>query len=87
VDSSGATVRAVKGAFAAVTGLAPPPPDASTTADQLEVQGFRVLARRVGPPEALKVPAGIIRVLSEPPRNRFGGRSVAEVAHAGVAAP
>jgi H+-transporting ATPase len=66
VDSSGAMVRAVKGAFAAVTGLAPPPPDASTTADQLEAQGYRVLAVAVGPPEALKL-AGII-ALSDPPR-------------------
>jgi len=66
VDSSGATVRAVKGAFTAVTGLAPAPPDACTTADQLEAQGYRVLAVAVGPPEALKI-AGII-ALSDPPR-------------------
>jgi H+-transporting ATPase len=66
VDSSGAAVRAVKGAFAAVTGLAQTPPDASTIADQLEAQGFRVLAVAVGPPEALKI-AGII-ALSDPPR-------------------
>ena len=66
VDASGATVRAVKGAFTAVAGLAQAPPDASTTADQLEAQGFRVLAVAVGPPEALKI-AGII-ALSDPPR-------------------
>ena len=66
VDASGATVRVVKGAFTAVTGLAPAPPDASTTADQLEAQGYRVLAVAVGPPEALKI-AGII-ALSDPPR-------------------
>jgi H+-transporting ATPase len=66
VDPSGATVRAVKGAFAAVMGLTQPPPDASTTADQLEAQGFRVLAVAVGPPEAMKL-AGII-ALSDPPR-------------------
>jgi H+-transporting ATPase len=56
----------VKGAFTAVTGLAPAPPDASTKTDQLEAQGYRVLAVAVGPPEALKI-AGII-ALSDPPR-------------------
>jgi H+-transporting ATPase len=66
VDPSGATVRAVKGAFAAVMGLTQPSPDASTTANQLEAQGFRVLAVAVGPPAALKL-AGII-ALSDPPR-------------------
>jgi len=65
-DSSGAAVRAVKGAFAAVTGLASAPPDVSAIADQLEARGFRVLAVAVGPPEALKI-AGII-ALSDPPR-------------------
>jgi H+-transporting ATPase len=66
VGSSGVTVRSVKGAFAAVAGLAPPPPDASAIADQLEAQGFRVLAVAAGPPEALQI-AGII-ALSDPPR-------------------
>src|SRR5208282_4947471 len=36
VDTSGATVRAVKGAFAAVVSLSEASPDASTTANQLE---------------------------------------------------
>ena len=62
----GATLRAIKGAFAAVSGLTQPSPDASTTANQLEAQGFRVLAVAVGVPEALKL-AGII-ALSDPPR-------------------
>ncbi len=66
VDPSGATVRAVKGAFAAVMGLTQPSPNASTAANQLEAQGFRVLAVAVGPPEAVKL-AGII-ALSDPPR-------------------
>jgi H+-transporting ATPase len=65
-DPGGGAVRAVKGAFAAVMGLAQPSPDASTTADQLQAQGFRVLAVAVGPPAALKL-AGII-ALSDPPR-------------------
>src|SRR5208283_3912566 len=66
VDPTAATVRAVKGAFAAVTGLTGASPDASTIANQLEAQGFRVLAVAVGPPGAVKL-AGII-ALSDPPR-------------------
>ncbi len=66
VDSSGAPVRAVKGAFAAVMELTQPSPDASTIANQLEAQGYRVLAVAVGSPETVKL-AGII-ALSDPPR-------------------
>ena len=66
VDSKGVTIRAVKGAFAAVMGLTQASPEASTTADQLEAQGFRVLAVAVGPPGAMKL-AGVI-ALSDPPR-------------------
>jgi H+-transporting ATPase len=66
VDPGGADVRAVKGAFAAVMGLTQPSPDATAKADQLEAQGFRVLAVAVGPPQAMKL-AGLIS-LSDPPR-------------------
>jgi H+-transporting ATPase len=66
IDSDGATVRIVKGAFAAVMGLTSSMPDALTMANELEAQGFRVLAVAVGPPEAMKL-AGII-ALSDPPR-------------------
>jgi H+-transporting ATPase len=66
VDAGGATVRTVKGAFTAVAAIAQAPPDSSTAADQLEAQGFRVLAVAVGPPKELKI-AGII-ALSDPPR-------------------
>jgi H+-transporting ATPase len=66
VDSSGATVRILKGAFAAVRGLSATMPDALTAANELQAQGFRVLAVAVGPPAALKL-AGIIAV-SDPPR-------------------
>ncbi len=66
VNASGATVRTVKGAFTAVMGIAQAAPDASTTADQLEARGYRVLAVAVGPPKALQI-AGII-ALSDPPR-------------------
>jgi H+-transporting ATPase len=66
IDLSGATVRVVKGAFAAVLSLAQGPPDAPASANQLEAQGFRVLAVAVGAPDAMKL-AGII-ALSDPPR-------------------
>jgi H+-transporting ATPase len=66
VDSGGAAIRVVKGAFDAIIGLTQPSPEASATAGQLESQGFRVLAVAVGPPGALKL-AGIIS-LSDPPR-------------------
>jgi H+-transporting ATPase len=65
-DSTGATQRIVKGAFAAVVGLAQPSPTAAAAAAALEGQGFRVLAVAAGPPAALKL-AGLI-ALSDPPR-------------------
>ena len=65
-DSSGSTLRVVKGAFAAIVGLTQTSPDAATIANQLESQGLRVLAVAVGPSEALQL-AGII-ALSDPPR-------------------
>ena len=69
-DPGGASLRVVKGAFAAVAGLAASAPDASSdaagTANELEAKGFRVLAIAAGPPAALKL-AGII-ALSDPPR-------------------
>jgi H+-transporting ATPase len=66
VDSSGATQRIVKGAFAAIIGLTEKSPTASTAAKELERQGFRVMAVAAGPPTALKL-AGLI-ALSDPPR-------------------
>jgi H+-transporting ATPase len=66
-DRGGATVRAVKGAFAVVAGLAETSPDAPATANELEAQGFRVLAVAAGAPAAMKL-AGII-ALSDPPRS------------------
>jgi H+-transporting ATPase len=66
-DAGGATVRAVKGAFAAVAALTQSAPEASKIANDLEAQGFRVLAVAIGPPTALKL-AGII-ALSDPPRS------------------
>jgi H+-transporting ATPase len=66
VEPSGATVRVLKGAFAAIAGMTEPSADASTAANQLEAQGFRVLAVAVGPQTAVRL-AGII-ALSDPPR-------------------
>jgi H+-transporting ATPase len=65
-EPGGATVRAVKGAFAEVAKLTQPDPDAAKTANDLEAKGFRVLAVAAGPPTALKL-AGIV-ALSDPPR-------------------
>jgi H+-transporting ATPase len=66
VDRNGAPLRAVKGAFAIVSGLAGPSPDAASAAHQLEKQGFRVLAVAVGTPTAMRI-AGVL-ALSDPPR-------------------
>ena len=65
-QSIGGTQRVVKGAFAAVVGLAQPSPTATASANELEGQGFRVLAVAAGPPAAMKL-AGLI-ALSDPPR-------------------
>jgi H+-transporting ATPase len=65
-NPGGATVRVVKGAFATVAALTQPLPAASAQADQLQAQGFRVMAVAIGPPAALQL-AGII-ALSDPPR-------------------
>ena len=66
-DSTGATQRIVKGAFAAVLALAPAAPSAAAAAAaDLERKGFRVLAVAVGPSMAPKL-AGLI-ALSDPPR-------------------
>jgi H+-transporting ATPase len=66
VDADGAKLRVVKGAYAVVAGLIQSSPTDSTAANELESQGFRVLAVAVGPPPALRL-AGII-ALSDPPR-------------------
>ncbi len=65
-DSTGSSQRIVKGAFAVVVTLAEPSPTVAATANELEGQGFRVLAVAAGPPSAMKL-AGLI-ALSDPPR-------------------
>jgi H+-transporting ATPase len=66
-DSTEGTQRIVKGAFAVVAGLAQPSPIATKAANELEAQGFRVLAVAAGPRPAMKL-AGLI-ALSDPPRS------------------
>jgi len=65
-DTHGVTLRVIKGAFSVVAALAPVLPDAAAAANQLEAQGFRVLAVAAGPPAAMKM-AGLV-ALSDPPR-------------------
>ena len=80
-DPGGVAQRVVKGAFAAVVGLAPPLPTATTTSKELEEKGFRVLAVAAGPPAAMKL-VGLI-ALSDPPRMDSAPR-VAELHALGV---
>jgi H+-transporting ATPase len=56
----------IKGAFTAVVALTAPSPAAASIAEELEKQGFRVLAVAAGPKTAVKV-IGLI-ALSDPPR-------------------
>jgi len=63
-ESGGGTQRILKGAYSVVSALAPPLPAAA--ADELEKQGFRVLAVAAGPTATLKL-VGLI-ALSDPPR-------------------
>ena len=65
-DSTGATQRIVKGAFAVVAGLAQPSPNRRGSGGSTRRAGFRVLAVAAGPPTALTL-AGLI-ALSDPPR-------------------
>lgn len=66
-DTAGDIQRIVKGAFAVVAGLAQPSPTATKAANELEAQGFRVLAVAAGPQPAMEL-AGLI-ALSDPPRS------------------
>jgi len=64
--SGGGATRVVKGAYAAVIGLAPPLPELSAAATELEADGFRLLAVAAGTAAAMRL-AGLI-ALSDPPR-------------------
>jgi H+-transporting ATPase len=66
-DEKGSVQRVIKGAFTAVAGLTTPPPSAAGIADDLEKQGFRVLAVAAGSPASMQF-MGLI-ALSDPPRS------------------
>ena len=63
---NGGVQRIIKGAFSVVVGLTAPSPTAAGIADELEKQGFRVLAVAAGPPASMQL-IGLI-ALSDPPR-------------------
>jgi H+-transporting ATPase len=66
IDGKLGSQRIIKGAFTAVMALAAPSPAAAAIVDELEKQGFRVLAVAVGSQAAVEV-IGLI-ALSDPPR-------------------
>ena len=70
-DPGGDTMRIVKGAFAHVAELAHTSPMAALSADELEAQGYRVLAVGVGSATELRL-IGLI-ALSDPPRPDSAG--------------
>jgi H+-transporting ATPase len=65
-DAKGGTERIIKGAFTAVASLAAPSPIAAGITDELEKQGFRVLAVAAGSPSSMQL-IGLV-ALSDPPR-------------------
>jgi H+-transporting ATPase len=65
-DARGSTEHIIKGAFTAVVALTAQSPAASAIADELEKQGFRVLAVASGPSDSVQI-IGMI-ALSDPPR-------------------
>ena len=79
--TNGSPARIVKGAFAAVQGMAQTPADMAAMVDVLQARGFRVLAVASGAPEQLQM-AGLI-ALSDPPR-ADSAALVAELATLGV---
>jgi H+-transporting ATPase len=66
-DAKGAAQRIIKGAYTAVVALTAPSPAASAIVDELEKQGFRVLAVAAGPTASVRL-MGMI-ALSDPPRS------------------
>jgi H+-transporting ATPase len=67
-DGNGQSLRIVKGAYGTIAALVPPSPAGLAAADELEKQGFRVLAVAAGgqPAQAMQL-VGLIS-LSDPPR-------------------
>lgn len=82
LDTQGATLRLVKGAYATVAQLCAPAPAASDIAHRLELKGYRVLAVAIGSPAVMRL-AGLL-ALSDPPR-RDAAPCIAELRRLGVA--
>jgi H+-transporting ATPase len=80
-DSSGATQRIVKGAFAMIASLVDTSPTAAGAAKELEDQGLRVMAVAAGAPRMMRL-VGLI-ALSDPPR-KDSAALVAELKELGV---
>ena len=90
-DAKGTAERIIKGAYTAVVALAASSPAAAAIVDELEKQGFRVLAVAAGPSASLQL-IGMI-ALSDPPRSdsislisELGGLGVRTVMVTGDAA-
>ena len=66
-DAKGVAKRIVKGAYTGVVALTAPSPSSAAIADELEKQGFRVLAVAAGPAASVQI-VGMI-ALSDPPRS------------------
>jgi H+-transporting ATPase len=66
-DANGIEERVIKGAYTAIVTLTAPSPSAAGMVDELEKQGFRVLAVAAGPSASVQI-IGII-ALSDPPRS------------------
>ena len=66
-DAQGIEERIIKGAYTALAALSAPSPSATGIVNELEKQGFRVLAVAAGPSASVQI-IGII-ALSDPPRS------------------
>ncbi|TCK75837.1 plasma-membrane proton-efflux P-type ATPase [Acidipila rosea] len=67
IDRDGVPLRVVKGAYSTIAALTHATSDAETAVDELEKQGYRVLAVAAGAEGAMQL-AGLI-ALSDPPRS------------------
>jgi len=67
IDAKGTAERIIKGAYTAVVALTAPSPSAAAIVDELEKQGFRVLAVAAGPSTSVQI-IGMV-ALSDPPRS------------------
>ena len=81
-DANGAAERIIKGAYTAVVALTAPSPAAAAIVDELEKQGFRVLAVAAGSSASVQL-IGLI-ALSDPPRSDSGSL-ISELHSLGVA--